>query len=171
MAKKKNRRLATLAIDALKDLLTGGGLISSTTGGLLPADRKLKYFIDSLADVPVPTDAHLVVFAFEDRLKRLYFELLGVLEQQSHDTLVHVRSKTTDTLLDLLVARPEQEQNLLKLLVNKLGDLERKIAAKASYLLHQLTTEHHPAMKLVVVKALEEFMMRPHMTPRAHYFA
>ncbi|KNE66890.1 hypothetical protein AMAG_11365, partial [Allomyces macrogynus ATCC 38327] len=171
MAKKKNRRLATLAIDALKDLLTGGGLISSSTGGLLPADRKLKYFIDSLADVPVPTDAHLVVFAFEDRLKRLYFELLGVLEQQTHDTLVHVRSKTTATLLDLLVARPEQEQNLLKLLVNKLGDLERKIAAKASYLLHQLTTEHHPAMKLVVVKALEEFMMRPHMTPRAHYFA
>ncbi|ORZ39809.1 CBF/Mak21 family-domain-containing protein [Catenaria anguillulae PL171] len=173
LAKKKNRRMVTLVVDALKDLLTGGGLSSGGVGaaGLLPSDRKLQYFVDLVANIPRPSDAQLVMFAFEDRLKRLVFEFLGSLEQLSHDPLTYIRSKATSVFLDMLAAKPEQEANLLKLLVNKLGDQDRKLAAKASFLLHQLTTEHHPAMKLVVVKAIEEFMHRPHVGARAHYYA
>ncbi|KAI9168529.1 RNA-binding ribosome biosynthesis protein mak21 [Blastocladiella emersonii ATCC 22665] len=172
MARKKNRRMIVMVIDALKDLLTGGGLSAGTgSDGLLPSDRRLRFFIDSVTGVDNPSDAQLVLFAFEDRLKRLVFEFLGALEQLSHDPLVYIRSRTASVFLDMLASKPEQEQNLLKLLVNKLGDQERKLAAKASHLLHQLTTEHHPAMKLVVAKALEEFMMRPHVGARAHYCA
>jgi ribosome biogenesis protein MAK21 len=172
MAKKKNRRQAVLVVDSLKDLLNGGGLSSANSQGILPANRKLRFFIDSLALLPeghAPCNAQLVLFAFEDRLKKLYFEFLGSLEQLTHDTLPYIRSKAISHILDLLVTRPEQEKNLLLLLVNKLGDQDRKLAAKASFLLHKLTSEHHPAMKLVVIKSMEEFMMRPNVGPRAHY--
>ena len=42
------------------------------------------------------------------------------------------------TVFDLLAQRPEQEQTLLSLLVNKLGDPERKVASRSSFYLLKL---------------------------------
>ena len=41
-------------------------------------------------------------------------------------------------MYELLVAKPEQEQKLLTAISNKLGDPNRKVASRASYLLGQL---------------------------------
>ena len=41
-------------------------------------------------------------------------------------------------MYELLAAKPEQEQRLLTAIVNKLGDPNRKVASRASYLLGQL---------------------------------
>ena len=49
------------------------------------------------------------------------------------------------------VSKPECEARLLNGLVNKLGDPDRKIASKASYMLSMLL-EKHPVMKVVVVR-------------------
>jgi len=38
----------------------------------------------------------------------------------SHDNLDFVKNKAISTIFELLVAKPEQEKNLLTLLVNKL---------------------------------------------------
>lgn len=71
---------------------------------------------------------------------------------------------------DLLAGKPEQEQNLLKLLVNKLGDSENKVAAKVSHLIIQLFQEH-PAMKIFVIREIEQLLLRPNVSERAQYYA
>jgi len=59
----------------------------------------------------------------------------------------------------LLISKPEQEHNLLRLLVNKLGDSERSVASKASY--HLLTIlQAHPHMKVVIVREVAALILR-----------
>jgi hypothetical protein len=86
------------------------------------------------------------------------------------DTLPFVKSKALSCIFDLLTEKPEQEQNLLALLVNKLGDLDRKIASKACYLLGQVLVKH-PNMCFVVVKEVERLVRRVGVSPRARYYA
>jgi len=69
----------------------------------------------------------------------------------------------------LLIALPEQEASLLTLLTNKLGDIDRKVASKASHLLSQLILAH-PAMVKVVVDEIERFLWRPNVGDRARYY-
>ena len=69
----------------------------------------------------------------------MYFKLIQILEKLSHDPIVHVRMTVVNHIFDLLGAKPEQEVNLLKLGVNKLGDIDNKVSAKASYLILQLS--------------------------------
>lgn len=66
------------------------------------------------------THNHLILYYFEDALKKLYFGFVQLVEQLSKDTLLHVKNKMLLYVYDLLAAKPEQEQNLLALLVNKL---------------------------------------------------
>ncbi|OZJ05634.1 hypothetical protein BZG36_01521 [Bifiguratus adelaidae] len=160
MCRKKSRKEAMLAMQSLKDLLVGS---------VLP-DRKLKYFIDQPLWDANMTDKHLVLWCFEDHLKKWYFEFVQILESLSHDSLTHVRHAMLTNIFDLLVAKPEQEQNLLKLLVNKLGDSENKVSAKVSHLVQQLLIKH-PNMKLFVVKEVESLLLRSHVSERAQYYA
>ncbi|KAJ3270930.1 hypothetical protein HDV01_007327 [Terramyces sp. JEL0728] len=160
MAKKKARREALLAIDSIKDLLLNN---------LLP-ERKLKYFVDQPCLSHEASPAHLIVWYYEDALKKAYYDFLQVVEELSKDVLQHVKSKMLITVYELLSDKPEQEDNLLSLLVNKMGDLDRKIASKATYLLTQLLIKH-PAMKLVVIKEVERLLFRPNVADRARYYA
>jgi len=60
---------------------------------------------------------------------------------------------------------------LLRLLVNKLGDPDKKIASRASHLILQLQTTH-PLMKLVIIRAIEtELLLRPGQSSHAKYYA
>ncbi|KAF1356678.1 CBF/Mak21 family-domain-containing protein [Delphinella strobiligena] len=180
LAKKRSRNQALMAVAALKDLL-GQGVV-------LPADRRLRAFAKQPALVraleghqtiwrtgtPLPKGVekgHLVVWAFEDWLKKQYFELLKILEGWCSDEVEYARSRAITYVWELLKDKPEQEENLLRLLVNKLGDTDRKIASRTSYLLLQLQITH-PAMKAIIVKAIEaESIFRPGQSPHAKYFA
>jgi ribosome biogenesis protein MAK21 len=82
----------------------------------------------------------------------------------------HVRSKVLSHAWDLLATKKEQERTLLTFLVNKLGDLDRKIASKTGYLLQQLLTRH-PLMKMVVVKEVEVLLFRKGVDARTQYYA
>lgn len=86
------------------------------------------------------------------------------------DTLVHVKNKTLINLYELLSSKPEQEQNLLAMLINKLGDQEKKIAAKSVYLL-LLLLNSHPNMKLIVIREVQQFLIRPNVALRSQYYA
>ena len=85
-----------------------------------------------------------------------------------------------NTAFELLRNKPEKEQELLALLVNKLGDPERKvscmylvfnshciqqIAAKAMFLLQSLITDH-PAMKAVIIDEVQRLIQRPKIADR-----
>ncbi|KAF1840734.1 CBF-domain-containing protein [Cucurbitaria berberidis CBS 394.84] len=180
LSQKKNRGAAMMSLAALKDLL-GQGV-------LLPPDRKLKAFarqpglISSLqgkgaqwkAGEKLPGDLqkiHLIVWAYEDWLKKQYFEMLKILETWSNDEIEYSRNRAVTMVWELLKEKPEQEENLLRLLINKLGDKEKKVASRASYLLLQLQITH-PLMKNVIISSIEsDLLFRPNQSGVAKYYA
>ncbi|KAL9944792.1 hypothetical protein ACHAO5_005573 [Verticillium nonalfalfae] len=181
LASKRSRGQAIGALGALVDLL-GPGLI-------LPSSRRLKTFHSQRGLLGVLqkhnirrwttsqqlpgalTEAHLIGWAYEDWLKATYFQIIQYLEVWCGDEIEYSRTRSLDFVFALLKDKPEQETNLLRLLVNKLGDRDRKISSRASYLLLQLQNSH-PGMKLVVIRAVEqEVLLRPGQSSRAKYYA
>ncbi|UKZ78032.1 hypothetical protein TrVFT333_005766 [Trichoderma virens FT-333] len=181
LASKKSRAQAIGAIGALVDMLG--------PGTLLPSDRRLKTFqaqpglLGSLQRAsakiwapsqPLPgkiTQAHLISWAYEDWLKETYFKIIQLLEVWCSDEIEYSRMRAVDFVYALLKDKPEQESNLLTLLVNKLGDRDRKISSRASYLLLQLQNSH-PGMKPVIVRTVEqEILLRPSQDHRSRYYA
>ncbi|KAI5120472.1 hypothetical protein M0805_006492 [Coniferiporia weirii] len=150
MGQKKGREESLKALRAIADWWMGGGA----------PDRKLKYFIDQRLSHPGVSDKHLLVWHFEDWLKKYFYSLLQVLEALSLDPLPYVRLQAMSLIFTLLREKPEQEQNLLRLLVNKLGDSERSVASRASYHILQLL-QVHPQMKAVVVREIASLALRP----------
>ncbi len=87
-----------------------------------------RYFADQpLLGHPALTDRHLALFAFEDWLKKWYFTVLQLLEAFLHDTLPFVRTQALTITFKLLAGNAEQEQNLLRLGVNKLVRLTQAV--------------------------------------------
>ncbi|KAL2257075.1 hypothetical protein VTK26DRAFT_693 [Humicola hyalothermophila] len=181
LAGKRSRGQAIAALGALVDLL-GNGTV-------LPDNRRLHPFgaqpalLGELNDhgrsqwtpgKKLPgklTRPVLMMWAYEDWLKGAYFRIIQLLEIWCSDEIEYSRSRALDFVFGLLKNKPEQEANLLRLIVNKLGDRERKIASRASYLLLQLLNIH-PGMKAVVIKAVEqEVLLKPGQTLRAKYYA
>ncbi|OHF04342.1 CBF/Mak21 family protein [Colletotrichum orchidophilum] len=181
LASKRSRAQAIGALGALVDLL-GTGLV-------LPPNRRLRAFqtqpglIGALQRSSVKiwnpsqalpgrlTDAHLIQWVYEDWLKTSYFKIIQLLEVWCNDEIEYSRTRSIDFVYGLLKDKPEQETNLLRLLVNKMGDKDRKIASRVSYLLLQLQNTH-PGMKQVVIKGIEqEVLLRPGQTFRAKYHA
>ncbi|KAL1955791.1 hypothetical protein VTO42DRAFT_8111 [Malbranchea cinnamomea] len=179
LARKRSRAQAVEVLRSLKDLFA--------QGTLLPSDRRLKSFAHqptllaafegvspnwSSADgLPGGLERrHLIIWAFEDFLKAQYFEVLKILEIWCNDEIEFSRSRALTYVYELLKEKPEQESNLLRLLVNKLGDPGRKIASRASYLLLQLE-QAHPLMKSTIISAIEsELLFRPGQSKHAQYY-
>lgn len=155
---KKSRTAALQSIVALKDLFVNS---------LLP-DRKLFAF-DKQPLRKDDSDIQLAIYYFEDHLKKVYFKLIQILEKLSHDPIVHVRMTVVNHIFDLLGAKPEQEVNLLKLGVNKLGDIDNKVSAKASYLILQLE-QAHPAMKQIITDAVIDVIFQSNNDDHAKYY-
>jgi ribosome biogenesis protein MAK21 len=165
LANKRSQRESGMAIEALTDLFVNN---------LLP-DRKLNYYRDQLHGElnrlsEKNANVYRVCWYFEDRVKHYYAELLRAIETASKDNLLHQKRLAMNCGSELLSAKPEQEKMLLLLLVNKVGDPDRKIAAKAGFLLQQLMSKH-PAMKMVVVQEVQRFVNRPNIPQKALYFA
>ncbi|THH28825.1 hypothetical protein EUX98_g5360 [Antrodiella citrinella] len=134
-------------------------IIDWWVGGGAP-NRKLKYIRDqALLTHPDVTDQHLVMWYFEDWLKKFFFSILQILETYSLDPLQYVRTQSLGSIASLLREKPEQEQNLLRLLVNKMGDTEKSVCSRASYHLLQVL-QSHPAMKAVIVRELRTLIFR-----------
>ncbi|ENH71878.1 Ribosome biogenesis protein MAK21 [Fusarium oxysporum f. sp. cubense race 1] len=181
LASKKSRGQALGAIGALVDLLG--------PGTLLPADRRLRAFHDqpglvgTLQGNPgkpwapgnaLPgkiTPSHLIAWIYEDWLKATYFRLIQLLEYWCSDEIEYSRTRALDFVYGLLKEKPEQESNLLRLLVNKLGDRDRKISSRASYLILQLQNSH-PGMKPIIVRTIEQdILLHPTQDHRSKYYA
>ena len=179
LAKKRSRTQAVDVLRALKDLFA--------QGSLLPADRKLYTFntqpflIAAFANTRSWTTGddlprsirheHLICWAYESWLKETFFEVLKTLEIWCNDELEYSRSRAISYVYELLKEKPEQEANLLRMLVNKLGDPIKKLASQTSYLLMQLMAAH-PAMKETIITSIEaELLFRPGQSLHAKYYA
>ncbi|KAL2042872.1 hypothetical protein N7G274_004632 [Stereocaulon virgatum] len=180
LARKRSRGQAVEVLGALKDLFG--------PGNLLPSDRKLRKFASQPAlsaafepedfqwtsREPLPRElekSHLIVWAYEDWLKSTFFEVLKIIETWYNDEVAFARGKAVDYVCQLLKEKPEQEANLLRLLVNKLGDSDKKIASKTSFNILQLETTH-PLMKPTIISAMEsDLLFRPGQSLHAQYYA
>jgi ribosome biogenesis protein MAK21 len=167
MASKKGREESGRATRALADWLASGGGLSQTKLRYLrdhPATSQLVNLVrisSSLSEKDIEAaNAHLLLATFEDRLKRFYFNFLQILETQSHDTLPFVRKQAVTQIYLLLKEKSEQEQNLLRLLVNKLGDTDRAVASKASSSLLNILNVH-PNMKTVITNEVSSLILKP----------
>ncbi|KAJ7090360.1 CBF/Mak21 family-domain-containing protein [Mycena belliarum] len=151
---KGGREESLKALRCVVDWWVGGGA----------PDRKLKYMRDQPLTHPSVTDQHLLLWYFEDWLKKYFFSILQILETLSLDPLSYVRTQALTLIFTLLRDKPEQEQNLLRLLVNKLGDTEKSICSRASHHLLQLL-QSHPSMKAVIVREIVALVLRPPAPP------
>ncbi|TCD69479.1 hypothetical protein EIP91_007605 [Steccherinum ochraceum] len=148
---KGGREEGLKALRCIVDWWVGGGA----------PNRKLKYLRDQPFLLhPDVTDQHLVMWYFEDWLKKFFFSILQILEASSLDPLQYVRTQSLAFITSLLREKPEQEQNLLRLLVNKMGDSEKSVCSRASYHLLQVL-QSHPAMKGVIVREVRNLIFRP----------
>lgn len=157
---KKSRNSILQSLNALKDLFVNG---------LLP-DRKLRYFKNQPGLSMMLNKRTLAIFYFEDFLKKTFFQLLEVFEKLSHDPIIHVRLSCLNHIFDLLTNKPEQEFNLLRLGVNKLGDIDSKVSSKASYLLLKLE-QAHPNMKGIVIDAIVDTCLKPNADYHTTYYS
>ncbi|KAL4916227.1 CBF/Mak21 family-domain-containing protein [Aspergillus aurantiobrunneus] len=179
LGKKRSRAQAVEVLRSLKDLFA--------QGTLLPNDRRLRSFANQPSLIAAFQDAgskwsegdalpgglnnsHLIVWAYEHFVKDQYFEVLKILEVWCSDEIEFSRSRAISYVFELLKEKPEQEANLLRLLVNKLGDTSKKIASRASYLLLQLE-QSHPLMKPTIIKSVEEVLFRPGQSQHAKYYS
>ncbi|KAG6327792.1 hypothetical protein ID866_11297 [Astraeus odoratus] len=153
---KSGREESLKALRCIVDWWVGGGA----------PNRKLKYFRDQPLAHPSVEDRHLVVWYFEDWLKKYFFSVLQILEVLSADPLPYVRTQALSLTFALLKEKPEQEHNLLRLLVNKLGDSEKSVCSRASYHILQLL-QVHPSMKAVIIREVTSLILRPSMSTPA----
>ena len=180
LAGKRSRSQAVEVLGALKDLFGPGALLPSgrklrnfaSQPGLSAAFTPLKHKWKATDPLPTPiTEVHLISWAYEHWLKSIYFEVIKIIESWCNDEVVFARGKAVDYVAQLLREKPEQEANLLRLLVNKLGDSDKKIASKTSYNLLQLQIPH-PLMKSTIISAIESgLLFRPGQALHAKYYA
>ena len=109
MVSKTKRRETLQAVESIKDLFINT---------ILP-DRKLKYFMDQPLD-KCDDEEQLMLWLFEDAIKKIYHQFVSSLEGLLQDELDHVKTKGLNSVFDLLCAKPEQEANLLALIINQM---------------------------------------------------
>ncbi|KAJ0395487.1 hypothetical protein ATCC90586_005116 [Pythium insidiosum] len=161
MASKKARRESLMAVESLKDLFINN---------LLPDDRKLLFFHQNPLEHPDVTDEHLALWFYEHCLKTAFAQLVGVLSGGMNDAVDNHKRACIRAANALLSAKPEQEAVLLGMLVNKLGDPDRKVASYIHKTLQELLRDH-PLMKRVVVDEVERLLTRSGVTDRTKYNA
>ena len=163
MAKKKSKRMAIQSIDTLKEMFL------ST---ILPDSRKL--FTFEQHDFSILTGEKVKLNALgwlvEDKLKLCYSDYLDIIKAHLNDNEVAIRTKLCNLTYQLLNEKPEKEQELLAILVNKIGDPDNKLASKIIYILTQLL-KNHPSMKKVVASEVERVLFRPNISERAQYYS
>ena len=161
MTKHANSRESLFAIEGLREVFYDQ---------LLPSDRKLRYFDQSLQLLAAsPSKRALVVWYFEDSIKKIYLQYLQVLEGQLKDPAAFHRCKILSIVWELFVAKPEQEQSNLALILNKLGDKDNKVSSKATYLL-LLTSQKHSNMLPVLVRETRMVIGNPTASLRSIYY-
>lgn len=153
-ANKKDRKQAFIAIDALQELF------GKT---LLPEDRKLKSFNQYIEDAQNAkikiTDQLLLKYEYESMLKIIYVEFVDLLGKCTNDPLDFFKKLAVSVIADCLIERPEREETLLNLLINKLGDPNNDIAkATIQHIIRIL--KKHGNMTQIVTGEIQQYMER-----------
>ena len=179
MANKKGKREAQLSIQSLRELFTYF---------LLP-DRPLRYISQQPLEAEGVDDKTIILFYFEHLLKQKYAEVssyyrndiqfIELLKKYSFDNQAFFKKIAITSIFQLLESKPEQEQALLIMLVEKIGAPDTtvqtnnqnnaQISSHAVYLLLKLVREN-PYMRMVVSKEVRQLLIRSDVTIKAVYY-
>lgn len=86
----------------------------------MDASENHRYFQDRPLTHPDATNEHLIMWIFEDYLKKTFWKFVQLLKILSDDPVVHVRHRMLGFIAELMSSKPEQENTLLEMLVNKM---------------------------------------------------
>ena len=84
----------------------------------------------------------------------------------------YIKKHALNTLFSLLSTLPEREKTVLTLVINKLGDPDRRIASRVVYLLSDVLALH-PGMRMGVVREVEGLLKAAggRVNERGRYYA
>lgn len=185
---KTNSRVAQLMAEALEDLFINT---------LLPPDRKLLTLAqrplsqyENKGNNGKPNDGGaetgkkkkksqngkkslspriLLLWRFEEMVKEKYeIYLRQYMDKTLQDGAELQKIATLRSAGNLLTSMPEGEVQLLGMMVNKLGDPEKKTAAAAGHQL-RLVLQEHSNMTNIVAREVQQLAHRPHLAPKALY--
>lgn len=166
LAKKNNRKQAEFAYFALRDLF------SKT---LLKDGQKLTAFqyhplVKDKIQEEIP-NFDIVEAYYDHCIKETYRDFVtNVLVELSKDDLEYFRKLALDILVDLIQAKPEIEDLILSIVINKLGDNSKKVQLHAISVLCKLVKNHHK-MASTIVHEVNVMLQRPGITVVQRYYS
>lgn len=163
LAKSKSRHESLLAVNSLVEAFK---LVLPP-----PAlERKLLYLKQrKWGDYRQVSEKTLLVCQWEDTVKRAYFEFLKVVEIMLADQIAHSRGTALRILGQLAASKEEQSTNVLTMLINKLGDPDRKLASRVVYYMQEVVREQ-PELTETIVGLVEAVVLRPGNGEKAQYY-
>ena len=123
LARQKNRKQAESAYFGLKEVFTKH---------LLQDNKKLTSFqhnasINGVKESEI-ANFDLIEAYYDHCIKELYREYVNeILQSLTKDDLEYFRKQALTILVDLISSKPEIEELILSIVVNKLGDLSKKV--------------------------------------------
>lgn len=150
------------------------------TSAIIPSTRKLyslqqrgvafrKLKVDTKLEKSYKEKVYLYWY-FESELKDRYHTFLQNLDSALKSGQDVHKNQGIVCAAKLLAHGPEKEQMILSTLINKMGDPQPKVAAKAQYQLTEVCHQH-PNMCEVMVGETDRFLFRPNLSERAQHVA
>lgn len=150
------------------------------TSAIIPSNRKLyslqqrgvpfrKLKADTKLEKSYKEKVYLYWY-FESELKDRYHTFLQNLDSALKSGQDVHKNQGIVCAAKLLAHGPEKEQMILSTLINKMGDPQPKVAAKAQYQLTEVC-HAHPNMCEVMVGETDRFLFRPNLSERAQHVA
>ena len=144
--------------------------------GLLP-DRHLLSFNDRLEEIKNDKNIceicqmHLILWYFEHLLKIKYKSFIELLEfYSSNSSIEKLKYCSILGLWKLITNKPENESLILSLMINKFGENDKDYARKITEYLIKISTKH-PMMKPDIISEINNYLIRPSLSPRGLYRA
>lgn len=150
------------------------------TSAIIPKNRKLyslqqrgvpfrKLRADTKLEKSYKEKVYLYWY-FESELKDRYHTFLQNLDSALKSGQDIHKNQGIVCAAKLLAHGPEKEQMILSTLVNKMGDPQPKVAAKAQFQLTEVCHQH-PNMCEVMVAETDRLLFRPNISERAQHVA
>ena len=150
LSENKNRRKNDAIILGLKDLFLESILENKK---YLPFNNKY----NNIKNVEISNEEELFNSYFEDKVHHLYLRYINLLEDSiNNESIINIKKKNMDCLCEMLVKKPESEEKILQVIVNKLGDTSNEISNYAIKLLNQIQ-EIHMNMSNIIFKYVTIF--------------
>ena len=119
----------------------------------LPFNNKYK----NVANNKITDEEELFNSYYEDKVHHLYLRYVNLLEESiNNESIINIKKKNMDCLCEMLVKKPESEEKILQVIVNKLGDTSNEISNYAIKLLNQIQ-EIHMNMSNIIFKYVTIF--------------